>query len=112
MTFFVGFFRDERTLTLAALIAADVIIGIIAALRSGQFSFQQVANFYRTNVVPFILGYMLVYAITVLGVASLLGSIWGEIAATVGAGPAVLNLVTSIARNLVAIRTPERRAQP
>lgn len=105
MTFLMGFARDERTLTLATLIALDLVLGVIAALRGGVFSFHAVGDFYRSNVVPYVLGYLVVYVVSFLGVAALVGPVWGEIAATVGVGPAVLNLGASIARNLVTIRT-------
>lgn len=109
MNFIRDFAQDERTLTLVTLVVVDVVLGIIAALRGGTFSFQTIGNFYRTNVVPFILGYLLVYGVSMLGVASYVGPVWGEIAATVGLGPAVLNLGASILRNLMAIRGNEVR---
>lgn len=104
MTLILAFVQDQRTLTLAALILADVVFGIAAALRTRTFDARQVGNFYRTNVVPFILGYLLIYTISLWGIGTLLGPLWGEIVAYGGAGPAVVNLGMSIARNLAQLR--------
>lgn len=104
LTIFTTFMQDPRTLTLATLIAVDLVLGIAAALRNGQFDWQYVGTFYRTNVLPFLLGYGLIYGIAQGGVGVLLGPLWGEICATVGVGPAILNLGASIAAHLQQIR--------
>lgn len=109
MTLVLSFVQDERTLILFGLIVVDLVVGIIAALRTGVFDPRSVGQFYRTNVVPYILGYLLVYVISLWGIGALLGSVWGEVAATVGSGPAVINLSTSIIRNLAKTR-PEGTA--
>jgi hypothetical protein len=99
-----AFVVDQRTLTLLTLIAVDLVVGIMAALRHGKFDFRKVGQFYRSMVVPYLLGYCLIYCISLSGVAILLGSLWGELAATVGAGPAVFNLGARILDNLGDIR--------
>lgn len=104
MTLILRFVQDERTLILFGLIVVDLVVGIIAALRTGTFDPRAVGAFYRTNVVPFILGYLLVYTVSLWGIGTLIGPVWGEVTATVGSGPAILNLGTSIVRNLARIR--------
>ena len=104
MSFLMLFVRDERTLILFGLIVVDLTVGIIAALRTGTFDPRTIGTFYRTNVVPYLLGYLLVYTVSLWGIGTLIGPVWGEVAATVGTGPAVINLSTSIVQNLVKIR--------
>lgn len=98
------FFSDTRTLTLFALIAVDLVLGICAALRTQTFAWRAVGRFYETNVLPYLLGYGLIYFIGTLGVAPLLGPLWADVVATVGVGPAVASLAASIATNLATVR--------
>lgn len=39
--------------TLAGLITVDLLLGVAVALRSGTFKWFEVANFYKTNVLPY-----------------------------------------------------------
>ncbi len=106
LTVLTAFLNDQRTLTLLLLIVVDLVVGIIAALRAGAFAWRRVGDFYRTNVLPYLLGYGLVYAIGALGVGALLGPTWQEVVQTVGAGPAIISLIASIGANLLIIRAP------
>lgn len=101
----LDFVNDPRTRTLFAFIVVDIVTGIAAAFRTRQFDWTRLADFYWTSVVPFILGYLLIYLLTIFGLGALLGPVLAEIGATIGVGPAVLTLTASIAQNLVAIRT-------
>jgi hypothetical protein len=47
-------------ITLLVLVVADVLSGILSALKRGKFEWGQVANVYRTNVVPKIGGWVIV----------------------------------------------------
>lgn len=98
--FFVNFFQATTTQMLFAFILADLILGIAAAIKLGKFDWGRLADFYRTKVVPFVLGYLLVYAFGELGLAALFGPLWGDIAAAAGAGVALLNLGGDIVRHL------------
>jgi hypothetical protein len=77
----------------------------MVALRTRTFEPRKTGDFYLTNVVPFILGYLLVYTVAYLGVAQLLGELWGTVVATVGIGPAIVALTGSVLSN--AARLPE-----
>lgn len=44
--------------TIIGLIFLDLAIAIAAAVRSGTFDWRAIAAFYRSNVVPFIIGYL------------------------------------------------------
>lgn len=50
-------------IVLLALVVADVLSGILSALKRGVFKWREVANVYRTNVVPKIGGWVIVTAL-------------------------------------------------
>lgn len=102
-------FHDVRTLTLFALIVADLVLGIAAALRSGSFDLQKLARTNTTNVVPYLLGYFLVYTLNALGLAPLLTPFLGpELAADLAPTGWFMLLATSLggslARHLLTLR--------
>lgn len=109
-TLVLEFLRDERTFAIFALIAVDVVTGIIAALRSRTFQWRAVGDFYGTNVLPYVLGYLLIYGLSVFGVTEFLGALAGELSATIGVAPATVALGASIGRNLQNIRSREQPA--
>lgn len=47
--------------TIVGLILLDVVFGIAVALKTGVFDFQKLADFYRSKVLPYILGYLVLY---------------------------------------------------
>lgn len=98
--FFTDFFQADTTKILFAFILADLVLGVAAAIKLGVFDFGKVADFYRAKVVPFVIGYLLVYTFGVLGMAVAFGALWGNITAVAGAGVAVLNLAADIMRHL------------
>lgn len=91
--FATAFATREMTI-LAALLAADIILGIAAALATRKFNFNKVAMFMATGVVPFLFGFAVV-EIVAAGFA-----IYGRIAITVVFVAIVLNLLGSIVSNL------------
>ena len=42
--------------TLVGLVFLDLVLGVSVALRTGEFNFDTVAMFYKTNVLPFVIG--------------------------------------------------------
>ena len=57
-----AFANDGRAGTLTSLILIDVALGIAASLRAGVFDWKKVGQFYKTMVVPYVLGYLVFYA--------------------------------------------------
>ena len=53
-----AFFDSLQVKTLLGLIILDFILGIAAALRSGVFDWKKLGDFYKTNVLPYLLGYL------------------------------------------------------
>lgn len=68
-----AFFRDPRVLTIAGLILLDVLLGIARALREGKFDVAKVAQFYKTMVIPYVIGYLAFYLFAKIAVEDLLG---------------------------------------
>lgn len=54
----VAILTSDQMAALVGLVLLDVVLGIAAALKSGTFHWSEVARFYRTNVIPYILGYV------------------------------------------------------
>lgn len=86
-----------QALTLVGLILADVVLGVAVAVRSGQFQWRKLADFYRVQVLPSLIGWLGVtlalYLVTpaVLGGAAdwlnlvVANALWGTAVASVGA---------------------------
>lgn len=96
----LDFFADARVRAIVALIALDVLLGIAAALKSGEFDWQKIARFYQSNVVPYVLGYLAFYlAAKVIIDPTVLGDwadIVGESAITVAWAAILASLGNSI----------------
>jgi len=56
-----GFFSDARVMTILGLILLDVLLAIAAAIRTGTFELRKIGEFYKTMVVPYVIGYMAFY---------------------------------------------------
>lgn len=98
------FLTDDRTLLLAILIGLDLATGIIAALRTGQFDLRRVADFYRSLVLPGLLGYLTIWLLGLFSAARFpeLSGVILLLTQWFGAGVLAAALVTSITRNVTA----------
>lgn len=67
------FFADGRVQTVVGLITADLLFGIAAALKKGEFDWKKTANFFQTNVAPYVIGYLAYFVAARLVVGELLG---------------------------------------
>lgn len=47
--------------TLAGLILLDVVLGIAKSIKLSVFEWSKLADFYQTNVLPYLLGYIVLY---------------------------------------------------
>jgi hypothetical protein len=65
--FLRGFVSDTKTQLILGAIFADVFTGVGCAMRLGIFDIQKSAKFYTTNVLPYLLGFMLVWTATFFG---------------------------------------------
>ncbi len=88
---------DSRVLIILALIALDLVLGVASALKRREFAWSALGDFYLTNVIPKLLGYIGLSIVirTVAGIDSLLG----EGAQWVAFGVLAASLVGSIGAN-------------
>jgi len=57
----LAFFQDGRVGTIGGLILIDVVFGIAKSIKVGQFEWKKVGQFYQTNVLPYVLGYLALF---------------------------------------------------
>jgi hypothetical protein len=93
-----AFAQDTRVRTLVGLILLDVLLGIAASLRKGEFDWAQVGRFYSTMVLPMVLGFAAVWFVTPLLTADLLG----EYSELLGQGLVVLAWGALVAQLVVS----------
>jgi hypothetical protein len=110
-TVLTDFFADPRTRAIFGLIVLDVVLGVSSALKLGQFKWTVLANFYRTNVMPYVLGYFVAWLFVRFGLTDVLGQLGGETSATIFSAPVCIALVASIGKSLQTLgilpnRTP------
>ncbi len=84
-----------------ALIILDLAFGVAAAIRAGKFDFSKIAMFYRTNVLPYVLGYSVAHAVlqTVPEALAVVGMALDALAI----GAIMANLIASIVKNAKAL---------
>lgn len=63
---------------LIGLIGLDILIGIALAIKINRFEWKKVAAFYRTNVIPYLIGWLGFAMITRLAAPEVFGE-WGFI---------------------------------
>jgi len=92
---------------LMGLITLDILMGIGKALRTKSFRWSEIANFYQSMVIPYLLGWLGFAALAHVAMPSVLGSEFGVIAETTtvtGAWLAVVGaLFNSIKENAKVI---------
>ena len=72
-TAIVAFVTDGRVVTILGLIILDVLLGIAAAIRQGVFDWRRIGEFYKTMIVPYIIGYLAFYVFSLVAIPELLG---------------------------------------
>jgi hypothetical protein len=58
LSLIVAFFTSWQVKALAGLIVLDLVLGVASALRRGEFDLGKLAEFYRSSVLPYMLGYL------------------------------------------------------
>jgi len=61
------FWRAPQTRTILVLILLDLATGVMAAIRAGVFKWKELVRFYRTNVLPYVLGYGVAWSLVRIG---------------------------------------------
>lgn len=100
------FGTDDKTRTILAFILVDVTTGVMCALKLRVFDIQRLANFYASSVVPYILGYLLVWVLVLLGLDSVIPPSIQTGLASLGFSMIVTTLTGSIIDNVQRMSTP------
>lgn len=69
---FMNMVDGYKLITILVLIAIDFIMGVVIAIKNGQFELSKIANFLNTSVLYFLGGYLLI------GVAATVSDSIGE----------------------------------
>lgn len=100
----------EPALALVALIAIDVLTGVGSAIKLKRFALQKLADFYRTSVIPQLVGWLSISALTSIAASALVDA---ELAQVISGAQAwsmysaiVLALLASIKANTDEIMRP------
>jgi len=94
-----AFARETQTRSIVTMILIDVATGVIAALRVGTFDGQKFAAFLGSNVLPYVLGYMLFWFLSYFGLSGLLSPPIAAIVANFGYAGVMSTLSMSIVDN-------------
>jgi hypothetical protein len=107
----VAFLQDEKTLIVLGLIALDILTGMMGALRRGAFEFNKVGRFYLTMVLPYLLGYSVVYVLSAVGLRGLptVGPILEQVGQYGGFAALLSALLPSIGDNLKELQAPPKQ---
>lgn len=96
----MAFGEDGKTRAILTAIILDVTTGVIAALRTNTFDAARVAQFYRSNVVPYVLGYLVYWLIVFLGFAEYASADVLAGVASLGFGAILTTLTASAIDNI------------
>ena len=93
---------------LLALVAADILSGLAKAIRTKLFNWLEVADFYRSMVVPYLLGYVALAVVvkSALPDVNLFGLPFNDTVLTVAWGAIVLSVGKSVIANLKEVFNP------
>lgn len=99
----IAFLTSWQLKTLLGLIIVDVALGVASALRRNVFDWARLADFYKTAVLPYVIGYLAFYvAIGFLIPPESLGQLGepvNQATVTLAWGALVANLIKSILGN-------------
>jgi hypothetical protein len=107
----IAFFTSWQVKVLVGLIVLDLLLGVASALKAGVFELGKLANFYKTNIIPYVLGYLALYIVInyIIPPESLgdLGEPINEVAVLLAWATLVGSLVSSISKNFTALYKSE-----
>lgn len=94
---FATAFGTFQMKTIAILLAADIILGMAAALAQKTFNFNKVAAFMKNGVIPYLLG----FAVVQLVIAQI--GLYGAIVTFIVFVAIAINILASIVANLASL---------
>jgi len=119
LAYIAKFFTDVRVIAIIGLILLDVVLAVAVAIRTKKFEGRRLAEFLRTMVVPYVIGYLALYLFSKLMAWSAQqsnadASVWlGQAAAFISESVIMLawlalmgNLAFDVVKQLKALRYP------
>ena len=103
----VAYFNDARLFVILGLVAVDVLFGIWASIKEGQFDWRKIGQFYQTMVIPYVGGYLTLYV--GFNLVPALEGILGESLVTGAFGVVIANLGASVFSNFARLDLFKRR---
>lgn len=103
------FAHEPQTKSIIAAILLDVVTGVVAAYRVKTFDGQAFAGFMRSNVVPYVFGYMIYWFLTYYGLTD---QVTPEVSAALsnfGFGAVMSSLSMSVVDNATRARAGSSR---
>lgn len=91
-----------QVMTLLALIFAQVLLAVAVAIQKNQFEWKKLPDFYRTMVIPQLIGWVALSALAKLAAPAVLGAEYGGITAEGVAWFAWLAVVGSLVARILA----------
>lgn len=85
-----------QIVALLAMIAAQVLLAVALAVRQGVFEWRKLADFYRTMVIPMLIGWVAFAILAKFAGNGVLGPTYGDMAAEGVTGLAWLAVVASL----------------
>jgi hypothetical protein len=98
---FLGAFQGPLVAALA-LIGLDVALGIASAVKRGKFQWQQVANFYRTIILPKLIGWVALSVFAYFAAFAALPPEAAQVLAPVSAGVLFTVLALDLAGSILS----------
>lgn len=98
------FASDIKTKTIFVAIFVDVVTGVAASLHIGTFDPQKIAAFHKSNVLPYVLGYLMVWTLTAFGATDVLPASIGDGFAALCYGAIMTALTGSVIDNSARFR--------
>lgn len=95
-----GFLGSGEPAALIGLIALDVILGAMRALREGDWDWGKLAQFYKTMVIPYLGGYLAFALVSQLVAPELLGD-FGYLVGDAAVSLAWLALVGTLGNSIL-----------
>jgi hypothetical protein len=80
--------------TLIALIIADLLLGVLLAIKKGEFKFEELGRFYQTSVIPILGGYLIVALVVHFVDAEVMGGFVGTFGPALETAARILAIAT------------------
>jgi drug/metabolite transporter (DMT)-like permease len=90
-----------QVVALLALIAAQVLLAVALALKKEIFDWKQLPNFYKTMVLPLVMGWVACSILAKFATPAVLGPEYGNLAAESISGIAYLAIVASLGSRII-----------